>query len=371
MLVLGIGGIVGLIVLSGWFTWRLAQQHARITGWSPVTAQIEVSRALTQSVGRSSRYWPGITYRYSVAGKNYRCDRALPSPREGAAAWAQAIVDRFPVGSQATAYVNPANPSEAFLLPQTNPMDCVIAAVPWVGVGLLLGWVIGGPRDARSRRAAEAEPADGSTEGWHSVPPVIGRRSAVRRQAAVVVAMLPSVPYWAHLAAYGPFDRFDQYLWPAGCLGVLAVAGWTLWRQWRDAGAFGDAIVLVRPWPVRAGEPLEVKVSAPVHVPAPTAQITVSARGFTLTKVSTGKGSRIAEAHAWSADAGASAPLAPGAPARGDVVLAIPAAAPASGLEVPRAYPASRSGLVVTVRAGDRTTAQSHVLRVEPASGGQ
>ena len=72
MLVLGIGGIVGLIVLSGWFTWRLAQQHARITGWSPVTAQIEVSRALTQSVGRSSRYWPGITYRYSVAGKNYR-----------------------------------------------------------------------------------------------------------------------------------------------------------------------------------------------------------------------------------------------------------------------------------------------------------
>ncbi|MBL8991147.1 MAG: DUF3592 domain-containing protein [Phycisphaerae bacterium] len=361
--------VLGLAALSGWFTVRLARQHTMITGWQPVQADIELSRPLTQGSGRTARYWPGVTYRYAVAGKNYRADGVLPVPREGSLGWAQSVADRFPVGARTTAYVNPANPAEAFLLRQAHPSDYAFAALPWVGIALALGWALGGPRDGRTRSAADAEPVSGGA-GWHEVPPVIGRRARLRRQAAMVGAMAGVVPYWTHMAVYGPFDRLDQFVGPVLSLGLLGYAAWTLWRQWNDARRFGDAIVLVRPWPARAGERLEVKVSAIVHLPAPEATVGVGARGWTLTQVRTGKGRRIVESHAWSADGGsASTPLMPGVPVRGEATLTVPSAAPPSGLEVPRSYPASRAGLIVTVRAGVASTVQSHVLRVEPASG--
>jgi hypothetical protein len=56
-------------------------------------------------------------------------------------AWAQSIVAEFHAGGVTTAYVDPANPAKAFLVPHISPIPLIFVAIPLL-FGLLFAWII-------------------------------------------------------------------------------------------------------------------------------------------------------------------------------------------------------------------------------------
>lgn len=60
-------------------------------------------------------YAPQITYSYSFRGGNYQSSRYSFFDLASGRQWAQALVDRYPVGSQHSAYCDPQQPHEAVL----------------------------------------------------------------------------------------------------------------------------------------------------------------------------------------------------------------------------------------------------------------
>jgi uncharacterized protein DUF3592 len=67
--------------------------------------------------------------------------------------WAEGIIGRYQVGRPVTAYYNPRDPSEAFLLKQ-------YAVAPWIlcgiGLPLIAPWFVFGPGRALRRRPRSA-----------------------------------------------------------------------------------------------------------------------------------------------------------------------------------------------------------------------
>jgi hypothetical protein len=115
-------GGVGLVALvHGFRGLSLARESER---WRPVEAEVvkahlEEHRHTTgqgAARGTSIDYYPRITYEYEYEGEKHQCDRLIfvnvnwPGPE------AQQIMDRFPVGSRHTAWVNPNDPRRAVLL---------------------------------------------------------------------------------------------------------------------------------------------------------------------------------------------------------------------------------------------------------------
>ena len=98
-------------------------------------------------------YRPAITYEYTVEGETYRSSNVLPGPgltSRSDRGWAQGVVADHPEGATVTAYYDPENPSNAFLVKnQQRLFPLAFAGVGVVvvlfGVGTFLavvGWVL-------------------------------------------------------------------------------------------------------------------------------------------------------------------------------------------------------------------------------------
>lgn len=97
-----------------------------VGSWEPVACEITrslvVTRQLEEPWGNTTRtretHAVDITYVYEYAGQKHESSAITPDPeayRSMDEAKASAMVERYPAGSQATALVNPDNPSEAAL----------------------------------------------------------------------------------------------------------------------------------------------------------------------------------------------------------------------------------------------------------------
>ncbi|MCC7389070.1 MAG: DUF3592 domain-containing protein [Phycisphaerales bacterium] len=110
----------------------------------PVPARVLTSEVESRSDSDGATYRPEISFEYTVAGRTHQSDTVHygvwgTSDRDAA----DAIVDRFPAGSQTTAYFDPDDHARAVLLPGAEhlPSFLVLFLTPFhcVAAGL---WVV-------------------------------------------------------------------------------------------------------------------------------------------------------------------------------------------------------------------------------------
>lgn len=116
--------VLAVLIVGGTFYYlyrRKKQQVAAAASWPSVEGRITASAVLSERERNSSgnfelRYTPRISYEYAVDGTSYAGDRVrfglLNLAHEKAS---KDICARYPLGSTATIYYNPANPSESVL----------------------------------------------------------------------------------------------------------------------------------------------------------------------------------------------------------------------------------------------------------------
>jgi hypothetical protein len=132
-------GGLGLFLLGMGITNILTQQR-QIETFKPVQAIISSSKPVKQfypSKGqKKEKYIPRIRYSYEVNGRTYSNDSAFPSKETGSRGWAKKVTDRYKKGDESTAYYNPANPAESFLIREYS-FEPYIAVFPGIFLTVL------------------------------------------------------------------------------------------------------------------------------------------------------------------------------------------------------------------------------------------
>lgn len=175
--------------LWGWDAWRLLR-------WRPVPAVVTASsvREVRGSKG-SLTYRPRVEYRYSAAGGSHVGTEALAGGESRGRDWAESIAERFAPGTRTRAFVDPDDPTRAYLLRRPSPGVYVFLVAPLVLLAAL-SLDDGEPTDPDPPAPAP----DG--EGRWTVAPLelpadarAHRARQLRLRAAVAVAIL--LPYLA------------------------------------------------------------------------------------------------------------------------------------------------------------------------------
>ena len=118
-----------------------AQEAYRIAVWKPVTATVVSSNVGSVRGDKGTSYKPVVVYNYTYEGNPYQGAAVTPINISASEGWARSIADRYRPGDVTTAYVNPGNPYDAFLLRQVSLMPLIFVAMP-VFLGLLFSWII-------------------------------------------------------------------------------------------------------------------------------------------------------------------------------------------------------------------------------------
>lgn len=105
--------LLGLAGLFFTFFEPLAQR-SQAKNWATVPCQILSSEIKRQRLSRSSRYSADVSYLYHFDGREYRGNR-YRFLQDVECEASEAAVARYPVGSTASCFVNPKNPSESVL----------------------------------------------------------------------------------------------------------------------------------------------------------------------------------------------------------------------------------------------------------------
>jgi hypothetical protein len=99
---------------------------------------IDESRDLSLRNNNIDRdHYPDVTYRYTYDGNTYTNDNVFPgsSRFNKGVGEARDVVENHPEGKQVTVYVNDADPTESYLVDETEPL--AHGAFLVVGLGLL------------------------------------------------------------------------------------------------------------------------------------------------------------------------------------------------------------------------------------------
>lgn len=126
--------MLGLFTLAG--CWMAGLDALRLATWEPVPATVMGSAIETIHGNKGGvSYRPAVTYWYYRYGHQYVATGVTPLKFGASWKWAEGITRRFPSGMQVTAYVDPHNPTRAYLLHQFDMLPAVllgIVAVMWV-----------------------------------------------------------------------------------------------------------------------------------------------------------------------------------------------------------------------------------------------
>lgn len=129
VLVLSAGLLIGLGVRGVW------RQQRMLLSYQPVPA------AVTKNDVRSSKlggYEPDVEYSYNVRGKTYQSGHVAPLRVNGSRTWVESVAHRVRAEGS-TAYYNPYDPAQAYLLPigRFRPYGLILAGLMLLGLGLL------------------------------------------------------------------------------------------------------------------------------------------------------------------------------------------------------------------------------------------
>lgn len=126
--------LIGL-AMAGGGGYKWLEQGERIDSYESTEATVlssEIAEHLSSSgEGTSRTYSPEITYEYTVDGRTYEGSNVLPGSGETRKGenWARGIVENHPEGETVTAYYDPQNPSNAFLVENRERMYLFVAGV--------------------------------------------------------------------------------------------------------------------------------------------------------------------------------------------------------------------------------------------------
>jgi hypothetical protein len=113
----------------------------RIAMWRPVTAQVVSSAVGTVGSGKGNSYKPVVVYNYRFQGFPFQAATVTPIDISASQSWAQSIVNKYRPGDVTTAYVNPGNPYNAFLVRQVSYIPLLFVVIP-VCFALMFGWMV-------------------------------------------------------------------------------------------------------------------------------------------------------------------------------------------------------------------------------------
>lgn len=130
LLVITIAGLlIGVGVNGAW------SQQRMLRSYQPVPASVQESGVASSPLGG---YAPSVSYSYVAAGKTQHADRVAPLSISGSREWAESISNRAR-SETTTAYVNPNDPADAYLLPIGcfRPYGLILAGLLLLGLSIL------------------------------------------------------------------------------------------------------------------------------------------------------------------------------------------------------------------------------------------
>ena len=131
---LGIGGTM------------LAKEQRRLSVFRPVEATVLSARVQEHSDSDGSTYEPVVVYRYRVGDREYTASRVTPLKESRSGGWARRVIGRYQVGNSYTAFYDPENPAEAFLLRSRSVLPWAFMAFAVVALAII-GIAIRGMRE--------------------------------------------------------------------------------------------------------------------------------------------------------------------------------------------------------------------------------
>lgn len=161
---------VGLAGAGGylWYDHDQTVETAESTEATVVSSSVAVDRMGSDG----PNYRPDVTYEYTVDGESYRSSNVFPTPGRlwrSDRSWARDVVADYPDGETVTAYYDPDDPSQAFLVADRTPLIPLVM----VGIGGLatVGSLATGIAAAvlflfLSRNAGDGESDAGAADEW-------------------------------------------------------------------------------------------------------------------------------------------------------------------------------------------------------------
>lgn len=124
----------------------LAKEQRRLSVFLPVQATVLSTRVREHSDSDGSTYEPVVVYRYRVGDREYTASRVTPLKESRSGGWASRVTGRYQVGSTYTAFYDPENPAEAFLLRSRSVLPWAFMAFAVVAM-TIIGIAIRGMRE--------------------------------------------------------------------------------------------------------------------------------------------------------------------------------------------------------------------------------
>jgi len=244
--------------------WAAFEQHRRVTGWTPVAAEVVRSEAVVRRTRGSPETRVALRYRYEAGGVTHEAERIYPGPL-GSGSGDPELLVRFPVGARTTARHHPRDPARAFLLPEHGflPYLVFLAASPLAA--LAAGVATGGVRFVSSRER-EVPPPRETEAGWWEVE-VFRPWLALRASAAAAFAVFGAfgLVAFGHYLAVAPRPGALAVLALLGWLALLARLAWAVVKRTLVARTVREARVTVRPLAPSPGAAFHVRVQQAVR----------------------------------------------------------------------------------------------------------
>jgi Protein of unknown function (DUF3592) len=244
------GLLAGLGVYGAW------RQQQMLRNYQPVKASVELNETRSSKLGG---FEPDLRFSYTVKGKTYESGRAAPLRINGSRSWVDSVTRRI-LAEGSTAYYNPQDPGEAYLLPigRFRPYGLILVGLALFGLGIF-------PIRAGGVFAHEPLAITGGPFDWYCLTPGGSYADRVMGWSAVTVCwyLLGAVVVGHYYMTTPP-----SYELKSGVLAALyVVAG--LWPASRAVSAAGVASRIGEPKAhmtqkiAHLGEPIIVRIEQP------------------------------------------------------------------------------------------------------------
>ena len=130
----------------------VVKEQRRLTTYQPVTATVLSTRVQDHSDSDGTTYEPVVVYRYRVNDREYTASRVTPLKESRSGGWAHRVTARYQVGNDYTAYYDPTNPTEAFLMRSRSIIPWAFLIIPLIGMAFIVAGIRGSYSEERVSR---------------------------------------------------------------------------------------------------------------------------------------------------------------------------------------------------------------------------
>lgn len=168
-------------------------QHDMLLRYEPVQGVVREAKSV--SAGLLGGVRPQVRFEYNAGGQQWAGEDFEPIPSAGSVAWTDAVIEQLPIDRPTTVYVDPLDPSRAYLMPivRVRPWLLIMAGVI-VATVLVLVLRSGGMFD-RPPNAMASGPT-----GWYVVEPT--RTPIARSNELLLIGGLWLLLGFASIAHY-------------------------------------------------------------------------------------------------------------------------------------------------------------------------